>query len=378
MHPITIIGSGLAGYSLAREIRKLNDQIDIRIITADAGQFYSKPMLSNALSKKLSIEKLTTSKAQQMAEQHNLQIVNHCRVQQIDAQQKQLITDSGVYPYSQLILANGANPIHIPISGNAADRIISINSLDDYAHFTEHLKSAKHVSIMGAGLIGCEFANDLSNTGYQVTLIDLADRPLGRLLPDQAAADLQQKLSHLGVEWYLSHSVQAVNHKDSELEITLNDGARFSTDLVLSAIGLRADTHLAESAGLEVNRGIVVNEYLQTSNDSIYALGDCMELNGSVLPFVMPIMIGARALARTLTGDPTPVHYPAMPVVVKTPTQPVVVCPPPMGAEGQWQETLTGSGVKACFYQATKLMGFALTGDAVAEKQQLVKQTSLL
>lgn len=373
MHPITIIGSGLAGYTLAREIRKLDEQIGIRVITADAGQFYSKPMLSNALSKNLSIEKLATSSAQKMAEQHKLEIVHHCRVQQIDGQQKQLLTDSGSYTYSQLVLANGANPIQIPVDGDASKSIISVNSLDDYAHFSEQLKSARHVSIMGAGLIGCEFANDLSNAGYQVTLIDLADRPLGRLLPEKAATSLQEKLSNLGIEWQLSHSVQAVNHKGSGLEITLNDGSRLSTDLVLSAIGLKPDTVLAESAGLKVNRGIVVDDYLKTSADSIYALGDCMELNGSVLPFVMPIMIGARALAQTLTGNATAVIYPAMPVVVKTPAQPAVVCPPPTGAEGEWQETLTNSGVKACFYQDQQLLGFALTGDAVAEKQQLVK-----
>ena len=373
MHPITIIGSGLAGYTLAREIRKLDENVGIRIITANAGQFYSKPMLSNALSKKLSIEKLATSSAQKMAEQHKLEIVNHCRVQQIDGQQKQLVTDSGSYTYSQLVLANGANPIQIPVHGDASENIISVNSLDDYAHFSEQLKSARHISIMGAGLIGCEFANDLSNTGYQVTLIDLADRPLGRLLPEKAAASLQEKLSNLGIEWRLSQSVQSVNHISSGLEITLNDGSRMSTDLVLSAIGLKPDIHLAESAGLTVNRGIVVDNYLKTSADSIYALGDCMELNGSVLPFVMPIMIGARALAQTLTGNATAVIYPAMPVVVKTPAQPAVVCPPPTGAEGEWQETLTNSGVKACFYQDQQLLGFALTGDAVAEKQQLVK-----
>ena len=374
MHPITIIGSGLAGYTLAREIRKLDKDVTIRIITADAGYFYSKPMLSNALDKKLSIEKLTTFTAQQMAEQHNLEIVNHCQVQQIDTQHKQLLTDSGIYPYSQLVLANGAQAIRIPLKGDATDSIISVNSLDDYAQFTEQLKSAKHVSIMGAGLIGCEFANDLCNAGYQVTLIDLADRPLGRLLPDKAAASLKDKLSNLGIEWQLNHSVQTVNHIDSKLEITLDDESSFTTDLVLSAIGLRADTHLAKSAGLEVNRGVVVNEYLRTSMDSIYALGDCMEINGSVLPFVMPIMIGARALAQTLTGNATEVVYPAMPVVVKTPAQPTVVCPPPVGTEGEWQETVTESGVKACFYQGDKLMGFALTGDAITEKQQLVKQ----
>lgn len=373
MNPITIIGSGLASYTLAKELRKQDTDIAIRLITADGGEFYSKPMLSNALSKQLSPEKLATSSAETMAEQFNLEIVTHCQVQTIDRQQKQLVTDKGIYEYSQLVLANGASPIRIPIEGDAVDSILSVNSLDDYALFREKLSAVKHVSILGAGLIGCEFANDLSNAGYQVTLIDLADRPLGRLLPEQSAENLKLKLSELEIEWHLNHSVRSVNHNDSRLEITLDDVTQFDTDLVLSAIGLKPNTELAETAGVEINRGIQVNDYLQTSDESIYALGDCMEFNGSVLPFVMPIMIGARALAQTLLGNKTAVNYPAMPVVVKTPAQPTVVCPPPMDAKGEWQETITDDGVKACFYNGAQLMGFALTGDAVTEKQQLVK-----
>lgn len=373
MNPITIIGTGLAGYNLAKELRKLDSDLPIRMITANAGQFYSKPMLSNALSKQLSIEKLATFSAEQMAKQQSLDIITQCQVQTIEAEQKRLITDCGIYDYSQLVLASGAVPIRIPVQGDAGDDIISVNSLEDYTVFTNRLGSAKQVTIMGAGLIGCEFANDLTNTGYQVTLIDLADRPLGRLLPDKAAEDLKQKLSELGIQWKLQHSVKAVNHMADGYEVILNDDSSFNTDLVLSAIGLSPDTQLARTAGIEINRGIVVNDYLRTSNTSIYALGDCMELNGSVLPFVMPIMVGARALAQTLTGNATEVIYPAMPVVVKTPAQPTVVCPPPIAAQGQWQETLADSGVKACFYQGQQLLGFALTGDAVAEKQQLVK-----
>ena len=143
---------------------------------------------------------------------------------------------------------------------------------------------------------------------------------------------------------------------------------------MLSAIGLRPRVDLARAAGLTVNRGIVTDAVLQSSAKDVYALGDCAEIAGFNLPFVMPIMQAARALAKTLQGTATPVSYPAMPVVVKTPACPTVVCPPPPGVEGQWEESVTADGVRALFHDsAGTLRGFALVGAATKDKQALTK-----
>lgn len=383
MPPITIIGSGLAGYTLAREIRKLDKEKALRIITADDGSFYSKPMLSNALAKNMDARKLVMTSAKDMAAQLNMDIITHSKVVHINRDAHTVVAEHAAtgqndYPYSSLILANGAQPIRIPVEGDAADDILSVNSLDDYSIFRAQLESIKnpsaHVSILGAGLIGCEFANDLIHAGYRVSLIDLADKPLGRLLPEQAARNLQHKLSEVGIHWHLGCSLQSIHKIAEQYQLTLNNQEQLTTDLVLSAIGLRADTRIAEVAGLKIGRGIITNRHLQTSDPHIYALGDCVEFDGMVLPFVMPIMIGARALAKTLLGENTEVTYPPMPVVVKTPAHPVVVCPPPANAAGNWREEIVGDGIKACFYDQEKLSGFALTGSAVAEKQKLVKR----
>lgn len=373
MQPIIIIGTGLAGYTLAKEIRKEDKTTPVQLITADNGDFYSKPMLSNALSKNQSIEKLTMFPAAIIAGQQGFQVLNNTRVTAIDTASNTVITDQGHYVYSKLVLATGAQAIRIPVAGDAADDIISVNSLDDYAVFRQRLEGKKRIAILGAGLIGCEFANDLAASGYQVNIIDLADSPLGRLLPTAAAANLKQALSSLNIEWFLGHSLKAIDKTANGYRLTLDDDSTFESELVLSAIGLRANTELAAAAGIKVNRGIIVDEYLQTSVDNIYALGDCTEINGNVMPYVMPIMLGARALANTLTGCKSEVIYPAMPVAVKTPVQAVIVCPPPINHQGQWQEEVIGSGIKACCYENDRLIGFALTGDAVSEKQQLVK-----
>ena len=379
MHPITIIGSGLAGYTLAKEIRKLDKNIALRIITSDDGCFYSKPMLSNALSKQIDVNKLVMNSAADMATQLNTEIITQTRVDQIHRTDRKVTAGDNSYEYSSLILANGAMPIRIPVAGDAATDIISVNSLQDYAIFRSRLEHKKHITVLGAGLIGCEFANDLVNAGYKVSLIDLADKPLGRLLPEQAARNLQHKLGELDIQWHLGRSLRSMNKSTqndatSGYQLTLDNDEQFHTDLVLSAIGLKANTQLADSANIKTGRGIMADRYLQTSDEHIFALGDCVEFEGMVLPFVMPIMIGARALAKTLLGEKTAVLHPPMPVVVKTPAHPAVVCPPPVNATGTWQEETIGDGIKACFYNHDKLLGFALTGAANAEKQKLVKR----
>lgn len=158
-----------------------------------------------------------------------------------------------------------------------------------------------------------------------------------------------------------------------ELSMGLPQGQTLTADLVVSAIGLRANVELAKQCDLECNRGIVVNRTLQTSDEHIYALGDCAEVAGMVLPFVMPLMQSARALALTLQGKQTEVSYPAMPVVIKTPAMPVVVSPPARNADGQWTFEKTENGFKALYKNGDDLLGFALLGDAVNEKMALTK-----
>jgi rubredoxin-NAD+ reductase len=154
--------------------------------------------------------------------------------------------------------------------------------------------------------------------------------------------------------------------------LTDNRGATHQADLVLTAVGLKPAVDLAQAAGLAVGRGIVVDRRLGASAPDIYVLGDCAEVAGLVLPFVLPIMQAARALAKTLANEPTDVTYPAMPVVVKTPACPTVVCPPPAGSAGVWREEADAAGVRAVFEDAAgRALGFALLGEAVQEKQAL-------
>jgi rubredoxin-NAD+ reductase len=147
------------------------------------------------------------------------------------------------------------------------------------------------------------------------------------------------------------------------------------SDLVISAVGLRPRTELAAAAGLETQRGIVVNRALETSAPDIYALGDCAEVDGHVLLYVLPLMACARALAKTLVSEPTEVKYGTMPVMVKTPCCPTAVCPPPANASGSWEVDADGQDVRALFKsESGEVLGFAVTGGYAMEKQALSKE----
>ena len=372
---IVIIGSGLAGYTVIREIRKLDKEIPITLITKEPGYFYSKPMLSTALSSKKEAAQLITTAAEGMATQLTINILAETEVQAIDKDKQTITTNKGDIAYCKLVLALGADQIRLPLQGNAANEVLTVNDLEEYARFRSAIAGKKKVAILGAGLIGCEFANDLVLGDYEVDVIDMAPHALGRLIPDAAAVALQSKLSALGVRWHFNTTVQSINRVDECLNVTLTNGTVLNSDIVLSAVGLKPRLELAKQTGITTGLGIQVNRELETNIPHIYAIGDCAEVDGLVLPYVMPIMQAARALATTLTGQRTPLTYPAMPVMVKTPALATIVSPPIKGATGQWKINAANDGVEARFESSNgQLLGFVLMGTATTQRAALTKE----
>ena len=442
--PIIIIGAGLAGWTTVRELRRLDQSTPVLLITADSGDFYAKPSLSNALQQQRTPAQLVTTPAAKMAATHNVSLLAHTRVLAIDPLARTLRSTRGEFSYRHLVLATGARPIRLPLAGDAADQVQVINSLDDYVNFYQRLTSAdhgghalagaglplnlqsasehrrRHVLIMGAGLIGCEFANDLAAVGYRVTVVDPSGGPMTALLPPSASAQLQQALEGLGVRWHFGATVKSVNcaktrvsaaaapvpvsgraessapvaenasarQAEPALQVELSNGPLAPVDIVLSAIGLRSDTALAQAAGLVCERGIVVDATLQTSSPDIYALGDAAQYatgmwgvaadaaaasvaGARTMPYVMPIMSAARALAATLAGTPTAVVFALMPVAIKTPALPIVVAAPAPGTAGEWRSE--ASGQWQFMDGQHQVRGFALTGTQTAHRAEQAK-----
>lgn len=373
--PLVIVGAGLAGWTTVREFRKHDAATPITLVTADAGDFYAKPSLSNAFAQRKGPRELVNTPAAQMAQSLNVRLLAQTRADVLDTAARTLTAGGAVVPYGQLVLATGARPVRAPLQGEGAHEVLSVNSLEDFATLHARLVPGAHVLIMGAGLIGCEFANDLASAGYLVSVVDPGSRPLAGLLPEGASTALQASLQRLGVRWHFGRSLRRVERKESGLWVELSDGDWMPADLVLSAIGLQPEASLATSAGLACARGVVVDETLRTSDSHVYAIGDCAQYASAgarPLPFVMPIMHAARALGATLAGKPTPVAFPVMPVAVKTPAHPLVVAPPAPGQRGAWQTRDTG--VWHFMVEGDALArGFALAGPQTARRMEMAR-----
>ncbi|WP_160153388.1 FAD-dependent oxidoreductase [Microbulbifer sp. ALW1] len=382
--PIVIIGTGLAGYNLAREFRKQDTQTPLIMISADDGAYYSKPQLSTAFQKQRTPQDLMTSDARTMAMSLAAQILTFTRVLEINSAEQQVTLECAgrtqQLSYAKLVLAVGADTITAPTEGDAGGAAVPINDLQDFQRFYTASTGARSVLIIGGGLIGCEYANDLIQSGFNVHVVEPQNGVLATLLPAPAGQLVQQRLEAAGVQFHLETRVTRLEHSQGQLLATLENGEQVRCDRAISAIGVRARTQLAEKAGLKVARGIVTDRYLQTSAKNIFALGDCAEVDGRNLCYVAPLLAGARALAHTLSGNPTAVHYGAMPVSIKTTLCPVTVSPARPWISGNWEILRADArGVHAIFVDSQgTLQGFALCGDATSEASRLTEQVPAL
>lgn len=381
--PVLILGSGLAGWAVARELRKLDPAASLMMITGDSGDFYAKPSLSNAFAQGRLPAQLVGTPAAEMTRSLGVALLSRTTVESIDRSAKAVVTGSGRLHYSRLVLATGARPVRLPLAGDGAAAVRSVNSLEDFSAFHAQLRPGSHVAIMGAGLIGCEFANDLASAGFGVSVVDPSSRPLAALLPQAAGEALRQALHALGAKWHLGTAVQAVHRDGDRLQLDLANGERVTADAVLSAVGLRADIALAQAAGLACDRGIVVDATLATSDPDIFALGDCAQYasglwaqgpvsGGRTLPFVLPIMSAAKVLAARLAGQPGTLRFPLMPVAVKTPALPLVVASPPHGSPGQWHGR--EEGLWHFMDDGGLARGFVLAGKQTSRRAELARR----
>lgn len=378
--PVIILGSGMAGYGVAKEFRKHDSDTPLIIITADDGRAYSKPMLSTGYTRQTEAADLAQADAGSMARQLSASVWTMTDVQSIDTQQQLIrIGDSHTQVhYGKLVLALGAETIVPPIEGDGHNHVYSINDLLDFDDFRKAAKKtgAKKICLIGGGLIGCEYTNDLLNGGFEVEVVDPLAYCLPTLLPEPAGLAVQRALEAHGATFHFGELVNAVNKRpEGGVRVLFRSGISILADLVISAVGVRPRTELAAKAGIAVNRGIITDRLLQTSADNVYALGDCAEVDGRNLVYVAPLMAAAKALGKTLAGELTAASYPAMPIMVKTPVCPVAISPVAADAQGKWQVQQDGNNIIAEFRDtAGQLLGFALTGEGTKEKMRLQKE----
>lgn len=371
-HGIVIVGSGFAARQLVKNIRKQDTNIPLTLIAADSMDEYNKPDLSHVISQNQRASDLTRQTAGEFAEQFNLRLFPHTWVTDIDASAHVVKGKNQQWQYDKLVLATGASACVPPVNGR--ELMLTLNSQQEYQACESTLRDAQRVMIIGGGLIGAELAMDFCRAGKAVTLVDHAASILSALMPAEVSSRLQHRLTEMGVHLLLKSQLQSLTKTDNGLRATLDSNRSVEVDVVIAATGLRPETALAQRAGAEINRGVKVDGYLQTTQPDIYALGDCAEINGQVLPFLQPIQISAMYLAKNLLGASAPLKLPAMLVKVKTPELPLHLAGETQRQDLNWQIAIEPQGMVAKGTDTDgQLRAFVVSEDRMKEAFALLK-----
>ncbi len=297
---IVVVGAGKAGWQLIENLRAQLPNIPITLVTACTGDVYDKPLLSVAMARQLSASTIVKEPGTAAAARLRVRLLAHAHALHICTASQTLRTTHGPVRYENLVLAHGAQAaLPTPLR---ADLCWRINHLQAYQHFRDALGTVpRHVAIVGAGLIGSELANDLALGGHRVTLIDTQDRPLARWPAAEAGGPLLAAWSGLPITFMGAVRLQQLERDGRQYRLTTSDGQTVLADQVVAATGLVTPSRLAASAGLAWDNGIAVDACtLQTSVPHIYALGDCISVNGCASRFIEPILRQAQTLTAAL------------------------------------------------------------------------------
>lgn len=329
---IVIIGAGLAGWHVIDAIRAKDKDVPITLITTDSGDRYHKPMLTMAISQNKQASDLVRATGADAAKAANINLIANTQVTDIDAtaQTVQLIsalrsdpvyTNYATISYDKLVLAMGAHPI-FPKS-LPEDLVWHVNHIERFGQLQEKLATgSQHIAIVGAGMVGTEIAEDLLKAGHEVTLIDLNDAPLSQMLPAKATARIAEAVKSQGINFLGGYQVTDVirindGSEGEKLQVSYESLASHSeetaahssdiliVDHVIASTGLTVDGTLPTAAGVDFNRrtGIEVDApTLRTTTDNIYAIGDCMSINGVACRYVAPLRAQAATIADDILG----------------------------------------------------------------------------
>ncbi|ENL1642589.1 NADH:flavorubredoxin reductase NorW [Raoultella ornithinolytica] len=370
---IVIIGSGFAARQLVKNIRKQDPQIPLTLIAADSMDEYNKPDLSHVVSRGQRADDLTLQTAGEFAEQYHLRLFPYTWVSDLDAAAKVVKSQDREWRYDKLVLATGAAPFIPPVPGH--ELMLTLNSQREYGAAQSQLHDAQRVLIVGGGLIGCELAMDFCRAGKAVTVVDNSASVLSALMPPEVSSRLQHRLTDMGVHLMLKTQLEGLEQTADGIRVSLDRQRSVTVDAVVAAAGLRPETALARHAGLMIRRGVVVNNRLQTSDPAIYALGDCAEINGSVLPFLQPILLSAMCLAKNLLSQANELTLPPMLVKVKTPDLPLHLAGETQRDDLTWNLVAAKEGVVAKGVDAAnQLRAFVVSEDRMKEAFALLKQ----
>ena len=310
---LVLVGNGMAGVRALEEILSRAPHLFfITVFGAEPHGNYNRIMLSPVLAGEKTFAEIVTHD-HAWYEQNGIELIAGEAVTAIDRANRCVTGAKGtVRPYDVLILATGSNPVIIPFPGHDLPGVIAFRDIADVGTMLDASRTQTHAVVIGGGLLGLEAANGLARNGMNTTVLHLMPTLMERQLDPVSAALLKQDLTARGITVLTEADTRAI-HGDGHVEaVELTDGTMLQAGLVVMAVGIRPNTALAKSAGLDVGRGVQVDDGMCTSDPAIYAVGECVEHRGAVFGLVAPLFDMAKILADRITETAASVYLPAV------------------------------------------------------------------
>jgi nitrite reductase (NADH) large subunit len=375
---IIIIGASAAGISAAREIRAVSKDVPVQIFTDENHYPYYRPLLTEYIGDS-SVEKRSNFylNPENWYSDKKVELILGQKIIAIDPVGKTVQTESGgKHPFNKLILANGSTPF-VPLKDALGKRnVYSIRTINDAKAVHEQAGKIKTAIVIGGGLLGLEAAYSLANKGVQVTVIEVADRILPRQLDAECSVILQNIVTRTNVTLLTGKTIDSIAGGDTASGVKLASGEEVPAGMIIFSIGVRPNVDLAKNCGLRVNRAVVVNDRMETSNPGIYACGDVAEINGKCISLWVPAVHQGKVAGSNAAGKPAQYADEVYPAVLNSfGTKIFSVGDLCMDKEvGEYQLHITKDmdkdHHKKLFFINEKLVGFILIGD-ISESQKL-------
>ena len=298
---LVVIGNGMAGMRAVEELLKQEpDLYDITVFGAEPHGNYNRILLSPVLAGEKSFEEILLNDFNWYQE-NGITLHHGHKVSRIDRANKLVLAEGGpTVAYDKLLLATGSEPFILPLPGKDLDGVVSFRDFYDVERMLEAAGPEAKAVVIGGGLLGLEAANGLSKRGMKVSVIHLMDSLMERQLDETAAAMLRRSLEERGLDFHTGAQTEAILGEDKVTGVRLNDGTEIPADLVVMAVGIKPNVDLAKSCGLHVERGVVVNDTMQTFDPCIYGVGECVQHRNMTYGLVAPLFEQAKVVANQL------------------------------------------------------------------------------
>ena len=305
---LLVIGNGMAGMACLDEILKRKPHFEVTVLSDEPYYNYNRILLSSVLAGEKSVEEIYIN-SKEWYEKNNIRLCLGKKAVDVDSQKKFVLTEDGEkFSYDLLLLATGSNPFIPPTEGVNKKGVYTFRNMADTENILKDCATAKRAIVIGGGLLGLEAARGISNRQVPVTVVHLMDRLMDVQIDEVGGQFLKREIEKLGIKVLLGKNTAKILGEDQAEGVLFKEGDIEEADMVVIACGIRPNVELGKKAGLQVGRGIVVNDFMETSDPSIFAVGECVEHRGKVYGLVAPLYDQGKVLAATITGDKGPLY----------------------------------------------------------------------